>query len=216
MQAMRIKHIAHEARGKTVLIVVGHLHKPDIEQILAENNEIELVPPSTYGYPTEPEIKNQFESKDASFILAFNLLGLQSQYDIEVNWLRDVLEKLPREQIVEKKLYQLRLGTLTEELQPTDVIKEYKELADGIGWEERFLFQTFNPTSNRMDSYYDPFGNVSVKARIYIELAREYAKQASYQKADELKAYLLEASGWTLEEKLRLEGYWEEFVLAMY
>lgn len=67
-----------------------------------------------------------------------------------------------------------------------------------------------------MDSYYDPFGNVSVKARIYIELAREYAKQASYQKADELKAYLLEASGWTLEEKLRLEGYWEEFVLAMY
>ncbi|MEY8749874.1 hypothetical protein [Alkalicoccobacillus gibsonii] len=215
MQAMRIKHIAQSAQGKTVLIVVGHLHKPDIEQILKTNEMIELIPPSTYGYPSAAEIESHFELKDASFFMAFNLLGIQSQFNVERNWLKNVLEKVPSEHLFEKRLYQIRFQQLLEVNKQTDVIREYKELAEEIGWEERFLFQSFGRMNDRIDSYYDPFGNVSIKARIYIELARVFAKQGAYSKVEEMKAHILDCTGWSLEEKLRLEGYWEEYVLSM-
>ncbi|WP_438876482.1 hypothetical protein, partial [Bacillus cereus group sp. Bc253] len=57
MQAQRIRAIAHKRRGQTVLVVVGHFHKPDIEAILQHDPTIELVPATSVGRPTDAAVR---------------------------------------------------------------------------------------------------------------------------------------------------------------
>lgn len=56
MQTMRIKKIAKLYMGKTLLIVVGHMHKPDIEDMLNSEEYIEIIQPSVYGYPEKMKL----------------------------------------------------------------------------------------------------------------------------------------------------------------
>src|SRR6185312_16970132 len=51
LQAMRIKAVARQHPGETVLVVIGYFHKGDIEGVLAGTPGIEIVQPSTFGRP---------------------------------------------------------------------------------------------------------------------------------------------------------------------
>lgn len=98
MQAMRIKAIAKEHIGQTFLIVVGHMHKNDLENILSDVPFIEIAQPSEYGYPSKQEISNHIIEADLFAICLFNLLGcnritismLSGLHYLSTNWARTV------------------------------------------------------------------------------------------------------------------------------
>src|SRR5262245_65361439 len=48
MQAMRILRSVNDNRGRTVLVVIGSLHKNDIEQVLKAENSVEIIQPSSF------------------------------------------------------------------------------------------------------------------------------------------------------------------------
>ncbi|MEO8453505.1 MAG: hypothetical protein ABI647_27220, partial [Gemmatimonadota bacterium] len=51
MQARRIAKAAESVPGRTLLVVIGSMHKDEVERILAADPSIEVVQPSTIGAP---------------------------------------------------------------------------------------------------------------------------------------------------------------------
>ncbi|TSB46049.1 hypothetical protein [Alkalicoccobacillus porphyridii] len=212
MQAMHIKQVAKEASGKVVLVVVGHMHKHDIENILKENEDIELVQSSSYGYPSDQEINNNIEQMDRSFILAFNLLGVQASHGVDWDWMRVLIEEF-QGNIAETILFQTRLDVLTNKITPEAAIHQYQTALDSVEDNKRFSFQR-DVEGDRVDTYYDPFGGVSIKIRLFIELAREYYKLSHLQRVEELKEHILNLDEMNSLKKLQIQGYWEKHLLG--
>ena len=126
--------------------------------------------------------------------------------------MKDLMGELSSGPIAEKALFQTRLKVLTKEIGSEEAIMQYESAIMQAEAMEQFYFQS-EDQDDRIDSYYDPFGQVSVKARLYIELAREYQKLENQRKVNELKERILGLSEWTKVGKLQLEGYWEDHVL---
>jgi hypothetical protein len=186
MQAMRIKQIAMDCRGATLLVVVGHMHKSDIENILSSTPYIDLIQPSQFGYPEKVEIEENIEVRDLFAIATFNLLGIQSNHFIDWDWIANVIKSLENNTDgAELQLLKIRMGVLTKLYDTQESIIKYKQLIDKVEIDKIF---TFNGVKDilRIDSYFDPFGNLSIFNRLHIEIAREYTKIGNREKAEEI------------------------------
>lgn len=214
MQAMRIKHIAKEYIGETVLIVVGHMHKNDIEEILKEVSFIELAQSSAYEYPSTKEIEKNLYVEDLYAIANFNLLGVQSKHFVDFEWLTNVVNRLDGEtSSPEVELYKIRLDLLTKAKESKKAINEYQKIINDINPNSTFHYNGLKDKW-RLDSYYDPFGNLTILHRVYLELAREYSKINSFEKVEEIKELLSkELSSF---QRLQLNYYWDNYLIKMY
>ena len=213
MQAMRIKQIAKEYRGGTFLVVVGLMHKNDIDNILSEVPNIDLVQPSQFGYPTSQEIDENTEVSDLFAVLTFNLLGVQSNHFVDWDWMEHVSKSLERKtEGVELDLLKIRLGVLTNRIGSKEAVAQYEELINTIDTDQVFTFNGVKDDS-RIDSYFDPFGNLSIENRIYVEIARECSKIGDIKKVIEIKNLLLNQI--SKLQGIQMNAYWEKYLLNM-
>ena len=207
MQARRISAAARQRPGQTLLVVVGEYHKYDIEAILADEPAIQIVQPSSVGRPETADAKRLTRREHRIAIANFNLLGAQAGTgNVNWDWVARVLDALELErQDAETALLRTRHAVLTKQIDAAAAIERYRSIASDPAAR---TMPTWNGVRdrNRVDSYFDPFGNLRIDQRARVEMAREHYLRGDTERAD-AELPLLQA-----ELKLRparqLTGYW--------
>lgn len=212
MQAMRVARAARNHPGGTVLVLVGSMHEEDMENILANDPAIALVPASSVGLPEAKEIDALVTREDALAVASFNLLGTQAATgNVDWAWVERMLgvaEKGGRTSEVE--LLRARFEVLRARLAPRDAIARYERIAAAAGEGEPFTWTGVKDRS-RIDSFFDPFGNLTVKQRARLEIARERARLGDEAAANEVRRQL--TTELSPLKSAQLAGYWDEFLL---
>jgi len=214
MQAKRILRAANDNRGRTILVVIGSLHKNDIEQILKDEPTVEIVQPSSFGRPEAESVARNVKREDLFAVASFNLLGVQSGTgNVNFDWMKRVVDRLESEaQTAEVLLLKTRLQVLTKQSSAQEALASYKRAAETAKAEEQFTWTGVKDKS-RLDSYFDPFGNLSVRQRAQLEMARESYKLKQTYSAEEMRKQLQSQLS-TLKSQ-QLAAYWDEFVLKI-
>lgn len=212
MQARRIAHAAANHRDGTLLVVVGHMHKPDLERILGEYPFIELVRPSEYGEPTAAEVAAQERTPDLHATAVFNLLGVQPIAGVvDYSYVERVIARLEGEvgSIPEVRLLRTRLGVLTNGLGHREAAAEYRRIQRATDSAVPFVWTGVSDRS-RLDSFHDPFGNMTVRQRAALELARELYALGEVEEADSIAGRLVEE--FAGNRAVQFRAYWREHV----
>jgi hypothetical protein len=208
MQAKRLAQAA-KAHGGTVVLVVGEFHKRDIEAILASDTTIELVQPSTIGEPDAAAIAQHDRREYRLAIATFNLLGAQAKTgNMDFAWLREVVAQLEQEgDTPEVQLLATRLALLEKRIDSKEAIARYTRIAMfDVGGGLRFTWNGVKDRA-RVDSYFDPFGNLDVPRRALLESAREWYRLGKTAKGDALRAKV--AEGLSPRQRTQLDAYWQ-------
>jgi hypothetical protein len=178
LQAQRVAAAAKAHAGGTVLVVVGEFHKYDIEAILANTPGIEVIQPSQIGPPSAERIAAHDQRDYRLAIARFNLLGAQAATgNVDWDWIGRVLDALTRESNdAEVALLRTRYARLRGTMERREAIAAYRKIAARAdasrpaGWDGVLDRQ-------RVDSYFDPFGNLRIDQRARVELARELGSE---------------------------------------
>lgn len=211
LQTMRVSEAAAAHRGGRILVIVGAMHKDDMEQILKDEPGIRVVSPAQFGQPTPAKVATYIRPTDLAAIATFNLFGAQAQTEnVDWNWLHRVINRLQTNRPgAESQLFATRLGVLTGRIEPTEAIEQYRAIQTDAGPDARFTW-TGVLDSRRIDSFADPFGNLTVAQRAMLEEARELLKLGSGEAAVSVRE-ALEAALSPLKAA-QLRAYWSEWV----
>jgi hypothetical protein len=214
MQAKRIAQVASAQRGKTVLVVIGSLHKNDIEQIFKDDPVIEIVQPSAFGRPDADAIARATKREDLLAIATFNLLGAQSKTgNVNWDWIERILVRLESEnQTAETLLLKTRLQVLRNQISAQAALSSYQKVYETAEANEPFTWTGVKDKS-RIDSYFDPFGNLSVRQRAQLETAREDIKLQRASAAEDIRRQL--SVQLSVLKAQQLAAYWDEYVVKM-
>lgn len=206
MQAQRIRAVARQHKGETVLVVVGYFHKGDIEAILRHDSAIELVPTASLGRPADEAVRAATTAEHRAAILSFNLLGMQAATGV-VNWdwiARVLADFAGTSPTPEARLLATRHAVLTGRMALPDAARRYEAIASDAAAATPFTWDGVKDRA-RIDSFFDPFGNLAVRQRARIELARTLFAQGKDARADQLLA-AIEAE-LSPRKALQLRGY---------
>lgn len=212
LQAMRIARAARQHRGGTLLVVVGSLHKDDLERILADEPGVIVVQPSTFGAPAPAELQRGIRMQDRFMIATFNLLGLQSTVAVDWDWLRRTVAELAASGGHEAQLFAIRLDYLTKKITPQDALARYESLERATGEQEAFHW-TGVKYRQRLDSSFDPFGNLTVKQRVLLEIARVAHRLGQDPRVTPIEDQL--SGQLNAQQAAQLRAYWKPYVLDL-
>lgn len=213
MQAMRIAAVTRSYPGQTCLVVVGTWHKDDIEQVLADEETIDVVQPSTVGRPTEEEVDAWATPEDLLAIATFNLLGLQATFGVrDDDWIDDVVARLP-DAAPETPLLRIRHEILRRNLAPDRALAALRHACAGVPETCPFTFDGVTDRG-RIDSYYDPFGNLDVRQRMQLEIGRELHRGGDPAAAEDARQELQADPGLNPLQRLQLDVYWRQYLTA--
>jgi hypothetical protein len=173
LQAQHIRAAARAHRGGTVLVVVGEFHKHDLEANLSGSDFIEIVAPSSLGHPSAEDVAAATTPEQRAAILSFNLLGRQAETgNVDWGWVERVLADFERAGATgETRLFRLRLAQLHGHLAADRAAAAYIALARATPRDAGFTWTGVKDPS-RLDSYFDPYGNLGVADRALLEAAR--------------------------------------------
>ncbi|WP_449466762.1 hypothetical protein [Stenotrophomonas humi] len=206
LQAQRVAAAAKAHVGGTVLVVVGEFHKYDIEAILAGTPGIEVVQPSQIGLPSVEQVAAHDQRSYRLAIARFNLLGAQSATsNVDWNWVGRVLDALRRESDdAEVALLRTRYARLRGTLAPKEAIAAYRAIADRADASRPAAWDGVLDRQ-RVDSYFDPFGNLRIDQRARVELARELASEEA-DAAEAIRSAI--AKELTPRQARQFDAYW--------
>jgi hypothetical protein len=191
------------------------MHKEDVEGILGAAPELAIIQPSSFGYPLPEAVDAATTRVDRCAIASFNLLGVQSKEGPVVwDWLQRVVARLEEQPTAKTLLFRTRLGVLTGGVGPEDATQHYQRIRMMAQDDERFTFTGVKDAA-RIDSYYDPFGNLSIEQRARLEIARESYKGGRVEAAEGMRTHLLTSAGLSLLQRHQLEAYWDAYVVRM-
>jgi len=214
MQAMRVRGALDAHRHQTVLVVVGSMHKDDIEHVLAQDANVRIVQPSSYGAPSAADADARLEDADLAAIASFNLLGVQPlEGPVDWAWVGEVLERLSRKHpnAPELPLFRERYAVLTRGVPAAEAAAAYERLAASTDSLAQFTFAGVEDV-RRLDSYFDPFGNLGVRQRALLEAAREWSRAGQPARAAQLRAQLTATGTWSLLRRAQLAAYWDRYI----
>lgn len=206
LQARRIAAAAKAHPGGTVVVVVGEFHKRDIEAILSDEAGVQIVQPSSLGKPTSAQIAAHDRHEYRVAIASFNLLGAQSNTGaVNVDFVRSAVEKLEATGATpEAQLFRTRLDLLQGKIDRGRAIARYEAIAESAG------AATFSWTgvkdATRIDSYFDPFGNLNVRQRALLEAAKALRAAGDSTRALQLRDRC--AAELTPRQRSQLLAYW--------
>lgn len=206
MQAQRIRAAAKARPGKTVVVAVGQFHKPDIEAILTHDPAIELVPAASLGRPDDAAVRAATTAEHRAAVLSFNLLGMQATTGVmNREWVgRIVTELAGADASPEAQLFRTRHGVLSGRISLSEAAKRYAAIAGDAASARPFTWDGVKDRA-RVDSYFDPFGNLEVGQRAQIELARTLFAQGKDARGRQTLDTL--AAGLSPRKALQLQGY---------
>jgi hypothetical protein len=173
MQAQLIRAAAAAHPGQTVLVVIGFFHKPDLEAILLRDPRIEVIQPPALGHPTADAVDLATTRAQRVAVLSFNLLERQSSTgNVDWEWVERTLRELESDgPSAESRLFRIRLQELARGLLPDDAVERHRALVSETPENAAFTW-TGVKDNRRVDSYFDPFGNLTIRQRAAVELAR--------------------------------------------
>jgi hypothetical protein len=211
LQARRIEEAARAWSGRTLLVVVGAYHERDIKRFLAADPRIELVEATSFGAPSAEEAAQLDRPRYLLAALNFNLLGRQAATGrVDWSWMGEMLDSLDRAAPTpETRLLRIRLGRLTGRLTPAEALKAYRALLADTPAEAAFTWTGVKDRS-RLDSFFDPFGNMSVSQRIVLETGRELYALSKPRDAETVRDEL--AKGLSPTKAGELSAYWDMFM----
>lgn len=206
LQAKRIAAAARAHPGGTVVVVVGEFHKRDIDAVLADEPGIVVVQPSSLGAPNDADVHQRELPAYRFAVASFNLLGRQAETgNRDDAFLRETVDALSGSgAAAEVQLLATRLDLLQGRISRAEAIGRYRQIAATAG-EARFTW-TGVKDIRRLDSWFDPFGNLSVRQRAHLELARESIRAGRRAEADRLRTAL--GGELTARQRRQLDGYW--------
>lgn len=213
LQGMRVARAARSHPGGRILVIVGSMHKDDLEGILQDERRIQVVSPEQFGVPTQEEVDREIRLEDLGAIGTFNLLGAQSRTgNIDWNWMRRVVIRFKEAHPgPEARLFETRLFVLTGRMQPRLAIEEYRAIQASADTMVAFTWRgVIDP--RRIDSFADPFANLTVAQRAALEEARERIKLGEHEKATAIRSQL--ESGLSPLKAAQLRAYWSEWLTA--
>lgn len=210
MQAMKIKEAAKKHAGQTILVVIGAFHKPDLEGILSDVKEIEIIQPSS---SRKLDQVLPLSLTELFAIATFNLLGVQSKYGaVDWEWIDYVLNELESQSdTAEVELLRTRRNVLRKKIEGEEAIDRYRKISITIPKTQKLAFLGVKHR-DRIDSYFDPFGYLTIQARAKLEMAREYHKFNNAVECQLIKNSLLSSKNFSWLQKAQIEGYWDEYV----
>lgn len=209
LQAMRIKQMARAYRGKRVVVVVGAMHKWQIERILEGTDGLRIIQPSAIGAPPPEAVAAATRSSDRLAACTFNLLDAQASGPIDWPWIDEQLAALgPDHRSPERELLRLRAEVLRHRVPPAEAARRYEQLAQRAG-ADPFTW-TGVVDSRRLDSAFGPFSNLTIRQRASLEAAREWAKAGRIEESNARREAL--AAELTPLQAIQLRAYWEEWV----
>lgn len=214
LQASAIAAAAREHPGGRVLVVVGAMHKDDIEKILSDDPRIRIVQPvDVAAQPDSTAIAGETRTEHHFAIANFNLLGVQSYGgNVDENWIQEVVHSL--EQAApgpETDLLRTRLDERQGRIKTDAALARYQRIAaeaDG----QRFSWDGIKDRA-RLDSVYDPFANLTVAQRAHLESARIHSAMGQHDEAERIRIQLRSELPNELQQ-LQLDGYWPRYVAA--
>lgn len=206
LQAKRIAAAARAHPGGTVVVVVGEFHKRDIDAVLADEPGIVVVQPSSLGAPSDADVLRLERREYQIAVASFNLLGMQAATgNRDDAFLRETVEALYESgATAEVQLLAVRLGLLQGRIGRTEAIRRYRQVAASAG-DARFSW-TGVKDARRVDSWFDPFGNLNVRQRALLEASRELLLDGRRRQADALRATV--ARELSPRQRAQLDGYW--------
>ena len=207
LQAQRIAAAARAHPGGRVVVVVGEFHKRDIEAILADEPGVRVVQPSSLGRPDAHEIAAHDRPEYRTAIARFNLLGGQSASGaVDYAFVGRALAGLEAGGATpQTRLLRTRLELLQGRISRAEAIARYRALAADAGT-AGFAWSGVKDAA-RVDSWFDPFGNLDVRRRALLEAARETLAAGD---ATAATALLDEsAQGLSPRQLGQLRGYWQ-------
>ncbi|WP_313230064.1 hypothetical protein [Stenotrophomonas acidaminiphila] len=209
LQARRLASAARARPGSTVVLIVGEFHKRDIENILSADAGIEIVQPSTLGHPTRSELAAAGRPGHHAAIATFNLLGVQADTgNMAQAYVAAALKSLAEHgQTHETRLLEARFARLTGRMSPREAIDAYQRVADQAG-AETFTW-TGIQDETRLDSYFDPFGNLTVRQRALLEIARERTALGMPGQDEAMRRIGSELSA---RKAMQLAAYWDRHI----
>jgi len=210
LQAQRIAAAARAHPGGTVVVVVGEFHKHDIEAILADQPGLRLVQPSTLGRPDAAAVAAHDRIEYQTAVASFNLLGVQAAGGaLDYGYVGRAVAALEAAGATpQARLFRVRLDRLQGRIDRQTAVARYRAIAAEAG-EARFAWTGVKDAA-RVDSWFDPFGNLDVRRRALLEAARETLAAGDAAGADAL----LEAcvAGLSPRQREQLRGYWQRDV----
>jgi hypothetical protein len=210
MQAQRVRAAAAAHPGRTVVVVVGSMHKDDIEGVLSGDPAIKIEQPSALGTLDDSEADAALSKLDLSAIASFSLLGVQSRAGrTDKAWVDSVLSRLERSGGItaELRLFRLRRDVLSGTWRGRAAAAAFEALANSVADTARFTF-TGVEDQRRLDSYYDPYGNMRMRDRALLEAARELLA-VDKSAADAMLRRITSDKWWTPLRRAQLSAYWE-------
>jgi hypothetical protein len=206
MQAQRIRAAAKARPGQTLVVIVGYFHKLDIEAILQHDAAIALVAPASFGRPDEPAVRAATTQAHRAAILAFNLLGMQAGTgNVNWDWVGRVLADFAgAEPAPEAKLFETRHALLTGKIAPAEAARRYEAIAADPAAAAPLTWNGVKDSA-RIDSFFDPFGNLDIRQRARVELARSLFALGKAKQAEAKLANL--AAELPPRKALQLHGY---------
>jgi len=212
MQAMRVARAAQAHPGGRLLVIVGSMHKDDIERILADQPGVRVVQPPSFGRPNAAEVARAIVDHDLHAIATFNVLGLQPLTGVlNSRWIEEVVTRLERSRTPETALLRTRLDVVAGRLDAVTAAQRYEEIASRVEADERFTWDGVLDR-RRLDSFFDPFGNLTVADRARLERARELRRAGRTEESDRSIAEL--AATLTPLKAAQLRSYWDTWVVG--
>ena len=215
MQAMRIRAAAALHPGDTVLVVIGAMHKVDLERILAGDSSLTIVQPSGVMPPPDSAAAATALTEDDRFAIAeFSILGQQPEHGpVDWPWVEAIVADLEREHrgAPAVRLLEARLAELRHTITPEAAARTFEAIAHDSAAAHAFPF-TGVQDPRRIDSYFDPFGNLTVQQRALVEAARAWASRDDTTRVSALRRALLATARWTPLQEGELDVYWARYI----
>jgi hypothetical protein len=208
LQARRIAAVAHQRPEQTVLVVVGEWHKHDIEGTLADDPALRIVQPTSFGMPSAQEVARSTTREQRIAVTSFNLLGTQAATgNVNWDWVERELAVLETERNdAEARLLRTRFEQLKGRMDAAAAAMRYRDIAAAADARRHFTWDGVQDRG-RVDSYFDPFGNLRIDQRARLEQARSLYRLGEREAADALLATL---RGEVTQRKARqLDAYWQ-------
>ena len=147
-------------------------------------------------------------------VLSFNLLGRQAETkNVDWPWVERTLLDLEKAgPSAEAKLFRARFDELNSKSTPTVTIEAYRAVASQTPADAVFTW-TGVKYAARIDSYFDPFGNLTIRQRAAVELARILRKTGAVAEASRILDQLKGELG--PRKARQLDAYASDYILIL-
>nr|PZN37989.1 MAG: hypothetical protein DIU70_11640 [Bacillota bacterium] len=226
--ARRIADMARAYPGGRVVVLVGALHKPDLDTFLATVPGIVVRQASEWGTPSAEEVAAEVRRPDLLAILWFNLAGKRADLHpdkVDLVRMDELLRRLEGETPEDPEVRFLRARWLMMAGRAEEGVAALRDLAWGSPWPDRpFTYpnrslaeshhaylQEYGPPAYAqrelgLGGVLSPISNLTVRQRVLYELARQQVEPQAAVRAREELLTAAGLNGTQREEMERLLG----------